>query len=54
MQHEKVFAVVVTVPGGRDATADALKAAVQELITKAAYRPPDRRFDWGAALVEDM
>lgn len=54
MQHEKVFAVVVTVPGGPDATADALKVAVQELITKAKRYPPDRRFDWGAAMLEDM
>lgn len=52
--HERVCAVVVTVPGTADATAEALKAAVLELILRAVRASPDQRFDWSAAVLDDV
>lgn len=53
MNHAKVCAVVVTVPGDAMASATALRIAVEELVAKARRSSPDRRFDWAAARVEE-
>lgn len=53
MNHAKICAVVVTVPGDDRASAEALRQAVDELLCRARRVSPDRRFDWAAARVED-